>query len=121
MARTTQLTLGELIQALKRQEEHRTVKFDFCYFVPTGVHSYRGYYEQLAVNYEDAEAHKVEDFLKVLEDALGEDFCGYKGGVYKMKESTPVWVDKPNHSSGTAIVGVRDNGYQVILETANID
>ena len=117
----TQLTLGELIQALKRQEQDRSVKFDFCYFGPKDVHSYRGYYEQLAVNYEDAEAPKVGDFLKVLEDALGENFYGYKGGVYKMTESTPVWVDKPNHASGTAIVGVRDNGYQVILETANID
>lgn len=117
-----QLTLGELIKSLSRCDKERTVKFDFCYFYPSGTHSYRGYYEQLAIGYSDeATAPEVGDFLEELKGAVGQDYYGYKGGVYTMTENTPVWVDRPRNASGTGVVGVRDNGYQVIIETANID
>lgn len=118
-----QLTLGELIEALEKQDQKKPVKFDFCYFSPDGVHSYRGYYEQLAIgySYKEADVPTVEEFLKVLTNALDEDFYGYKGGQYKMGKNTPVWVDQPNHASGTAIVGVFDGKYYIVLETASID
>lgn len=116
-----QLTLGELIEALKKQEPDKWVRFDFCYFRPSGLHSYRGYYEQLAIDYTEGLHKTVLDLLNMLQAAVGADFYGYKGGNYRMTEDTPVWVDKPSDVSGTAVVGVRDNGHAVILETANID
>lgn len=117
-----QLTLGQLIEKLERCDQEKTVWFDFSYMKPTGrVYSYRGYYEQLAIEYTDSnEDYKVSDLLKELKSALGKTFCGYKGGEYEMNEHTAVWVDKHNYASGTAIVDVSE-GYCVLIRTAMID
>lgn len=48
-----QMTLGELIKTLKRKDQDKYITFDFVHFRPAGgVHSYRGYYEDLAIGYE---------------------------------------------------------------------
>lgn len=118
-----QMTLGELITALKRKDPERPVYFDFVHFQPKGIHSYRGYYDQLAIGYNNEAGYnmRVSELLPLLRDALGATFQGYKGGDYVMSENTPVWVANYNEAGSTAIVDVVDQGWRILLETASVD
>jgi hypothetical protein len=102
------MSLGELIEALERKESDAPVMFDFVYFRPSGLHSYRGDYSQLALGYATDKEVAVGDLLQRLRDANGATFTGYKGGDYVMDERTPVWVANPEEAGRTAIVDVRD-------------
>lgn len=55
-----------------------------------GAFSYRGDYSELALN--PAPKVKVADMLRVLQDALGKTFQGWKGGEYTMTEYTEVYL-----------------------------
>src|SRR5690349_11668129 len=114
---TEQMTLGELIEALKRKDPDRTVSFDFVYFRPTGIHSYRGYYDQLALGYTADGEITVKALLEMLRDANGKTFEGYKGGNYVMGPDTRMWVANHNESGSTAIVDVIDQSWRVLLVT----
>lgn len=117
-----QMSLGELISALRRKDPDAIVMFDFVHFSPSGgVHSYRGYYEDLAIGYAVGSDTKVSDLLGWLEKAVGETFYGYKGGSYTMGDDTPVWVANSNETGSTVIVDVVDEGWRVLLKTASID
>lgn len=120
-----QMTIGELVNTLKRKDQDASVRLDWIYTVPKGgVHSYRGYYEDLAIGYGEMDFKtdpKVSDVVKWLEDAIGKDFFGYKGGEYTMELETVVWVANSSESGGIAIVDVVElNGY-VILKTELVD
>ena len=113
------LNLGGLIDLLKRSEPGQNVKFDFGGAVPTSVDSYRGYYEDLAIGFDDDpdDYPTVSEFLKMLQEAVGKEFTGYKGGEYKMTRKSRVWVANYSHTSGTTIVGIRDCNYMTVLHT----
>jgi len=124
MANSNQLTLGELILKIEpiaknqKESEEATVKYDFEYLFPTTISSWRGSYDELALNFEASGYRmKVSDFLKMLKDCIGKTFTGYKGGEYKMHKGTPIWVANYSHSGNTAVIDVVDNGYEVILIT----
>lgn len=51
-------------------------------------HSYRGYYNELAI--ERSYEVTLADIKKTLDEAIGEQFTGYKGGEYSYDSSTPV-------------------------------
>lgn len=113
-----QMTLGELVRELKRHDQDKEILFDFAYFRPAGgVHSYRGYYEDLAIGYEPGGQTKVGEVVKWLEEAEGKSFYGYKGGQYLMDSDTVVWVAMSDEAGGTAIVGVVDAGWCIRLKT----
>jgi len=116
-----QLTVSELIASLEVCRDHSvSVRFDFCGFEPSGDwHSYRGYYEDLAIGYEESSSdpRKVSDIIAMLRDALGKTLHGYKGGEWTVTGDTAVWVDSHGRATGTGVVGVRDLGYLVIIET----
>lgn len=119
-------TLGDVIQALERADPTAEVQFDFCYLAPTEVDSYRGYYEHLALGWKNADAPpywpKVSELLVTLKAAVGATFEGWKGGRFRMRADTPLWVANRGHSGGTGIVGVDlDGEYTVILRTAKVD
>lgn len=124
LANSDQLTLGELILKLepivKNQKEgdEATVRYDFEYLFPTSINSWRGSYDELALDFEThGEEMKVSEFLKMLKDCIGKTFTGYKGGEYLMHEGTPIWVANYSHSGNTAVIDVVDNGYVVLLIT----
>lgn len=130
VAREGQMTLGELIEALRvhaRNEPKKVVRYDFAHFRPKGIHSYRGYYEQLALGYTneyrggDDDEMTVEKLLALCKDANGRAFQGYKGGNFDMHDGTPMWVAAHNESGGTAIVAVRDDDWCLRLVTACVD
>jgi len=114
------MTLGALIQQLASCAPNADVRFDFCGFVPKGLASYRGYYDQLALGYANCQDERttVEKLLTELRGAVGKTFHGYKGGNYKMTLETEVWVSPYNEASGTRIDHVIVEGdYLVILAT----
>jgi len=121
-ARSGQLTLGEIINKIeliiKDKPELPTVIYDFEYLFPTEIDSWRGSYDELALNYSTEGTQLYADgFLKILKDTVGKKLEGYKGGEYVMTESTPVWVANYGNSGNTAVLDVIDGGYQIILIT----
>jgi hypothetical protein len=81
----TQMTHGGLIEALKTMPANAQVaNLD-------NVHSYRGYYRDLAFELLDG-TRPAADLLADCKDAMGQVFEGYKGGDYVMGALTPVWV-----------------------------
>lgn len=117
------MTLGELIAALDRKEPGESVHFDFGYFTPDSLHSWRGSYEQLALGYTNEYVSKitVKELLVMLRDARVKTFHGYKGGEYFMDDDTPVWVANYNEGCHTAIVDVESNDMGVMLRTWWVD
>jgi hypothetical protein len=81
----TQMTLGKLIAALEAMPDGAEVAN------LNSAHSYRGYYSDLA--FEQGEGMRpASDLLAECKDAMGQVFCGYKGGDYVMGALTPVWL-----------------------------
>ena len=130
-----QLTLGELIAKLeaipiywdKRDKDEKTVIFNFEYAIPICLDSWRGSYSELAINFDflgyehfsevEPKEMKITDFIKMLKEAIGKEYTGWKGGNFVMGKTTPLWVANDGNAGNTAVIGVIDNGYEVILET----
>lgn len=135
--RTWHLTLGELILKIepiveKQKErilggsEEATVCYDFEYLFPTEFDSWRGSYNELALNFhlggyggdDKIKQLTVSKFLTLLKETVGKEFTGWKGGEFTMNKHTPIWVANSGNSGSTAIIDVVDNGYQIYLITA---
>ena len=78
-----QLTLGQLIDELKRADPEQVCAEGF-----DRAHSYRGDYSLLA--FRPANNVTVGTMLAVAEGALTKTFCGWKGGEYRMDRETAV-------------------------------
>ena len=124
LANSDQLTLSELILKLEpivknqKDGEEATVRYDFEYLFPTSIDSWRGSYNELALNFEtQGEEMKVSEFLNMLKECIGKTFTGYKGGDFTMHKGTPIWVANYSHSGNTAVIDVVDNEYVVLLIT----
>lgn len=124
------MSLGEVIDALRKAEPGAEVQFDFCYTAPSlEVHSYRGWYDHLAIGWEAAEQPKhngsywplASDLLAKLEAANGSTFEGYKGGSYTMSLGTPVWVANYRSTGNTAIDRIECDGNTVIIHTKRVE
>jgi hypothetical protein len=87
-----QMTLGEMIATLKRKNPADAVLFDFVHFRPSGhIHSYRGIYEHLALDYVAGGDMTVGQLVTTLQAAVGKTFMGYKGGQYPAITGTVIW------------------------------
>lgn len=119
------LNLGAITKLLRKQPQDNVIHFNFGWFVPGDFTSYRGYYEDLAITFKAAsngETPKVKDFLAACLEANGKVFEGYKGGRYRMRADTDVYVSNWGECSGTTITGVCDAGYGVtVLMTGHED
>lgn len=117
-----QITLGELIAALSAFARDKGVRFDFEYARPTTLASWRGVYAELALGFTfDAPSANVTvgPLLDHLQSAVGETFTGYKGGDFVMDKETPLWVANYGNCGTTAIQGVLDLGYEVVICTGH--
>lgn len=113
------ITLGQLIMALEKLKPTQYLQFDFCEFRPDGYFSsYRGFYEDLAMEYTNRGTCQIEDFLPLLKKEIGAVHIGWKGGEYTMGEDTLVWVATEGDVTRTAVVGVMDFGYLAVIQTA---
>lgn len=111
------MTLGQIIDTLKRKEPTEEVRFDFVYFRPTTLRSWRGDYSQLSLGYahDSPKTTTVAELLAECEAAVGKTFQGWKGGDYTMNERTRVYVGNSGEGAGTAIVDIIDGTYLVLV------
>ena len=115
---TRQMTLGKLIKLLSEIiDQDKSIYFDFGYFRPAELMSWRGSYDELSIDYSEDEAVSVKTFLEDLKACVSKEFTGYKGGEFTMNEDTPLWVAHYGSSGHTGVSGIMDDGYQVIIET----
>lgn len=107
------MILSDLIEELKGCDPEHNVFVDKCPIMigPKGVDSYRGYYDQLAIDVGEDSYMTVKDLLELLEKAIGKTFTGYKGGSYTMSEDTPVWLASYGESTGSKTTGIRKTDY----------
>ncbi len=115
-----QWTLGQLIDALEKcPDPTNAVRFDFCMTVPTKVNSYRGYYEDLALGWEESKVYPeptVPMLLATLKAQLGTTVHGYKGGDYIVRREQVLFVANYGDTGSTCVVGV-DHGYFTLIRT----
>lgn len=106
----TQMTLGKLIDALEAMPDGAEVANI------NRAHSYRGYYSDLAFK-RDEGTRPAADLLAECKAAMGQVFCGYKGGDFVMGALTPVWL--ANYGCcGRKLMALHVDG---VIETAKDD
>jgi hypothetical protein len=126
------ITISDLINELSVFSLTLSVRYDFLYFnfsddsgtvpivlYPGEPHSYRGYYEDITF-VPSTTPITVADFIAALEDVIGKEFVGWKGGDYIMNENTSVWAAEEG-SGGNMITGTELRGDTVILLTMEDD
>lgn len=115
------LNVGEFMDALRRHDPDEPVKYDFVHFGPTTLESYRGFYEDVALGYDDVTNGRydyptVRSLLTHFEATLGKVFEGWKGGNGRpVTRDTDLWVANPGETGNTVIVGVQELVYVTIL------
>lgn len=124
-SKSNQLSLGEIISKvedlLKLKDEKINVVYDFGYLAPKEIDSWRGSYDELALDYSNHGGLTLKDFHELLLKAVDNTFEGYKGGEYTMSKDTPVWVANYGDSGHTAVLGVIDGGWQVVIITGYME
>jgi hypothetical protein len=115
-----QMTMQQFADALKAMPADEVPYFDFCHTRPTRLDSYRGYYEDVALGWTDApsRAPTCNELAASVQARIGKTQEGYKGGTYTVYPDTAIWVANHGETGDTAIVGVRNEGWAVIIETA---
>ena len=103
----SQMTLGKLIERLASMDGDDRVAW------LRDPHSYRGYYSDLAFEFDFDDAAPeilVSVLLGDCRSLMGKHLEGYKGGMFCMNENTPVWISKYGYSSGTRLMALNDDG-----------
>ena len=114
-------TLGEVILLLKSQPPFNIIKLDFTTDNPSDLISYRGYYTDLALDYDDdVIGTNVRQLLKTFEEADGRTYEGYKGGDYTMHRKTLVWI-APYGSCGRMLVDIQSKNNITTIITQEDD
>jgi hypothetical protein len=134
LAQSDQMTLGEMILKMEaiikahaakdtKPEYEATVRYDFEYYYPSSIDSWRGSYAELALNidHHDKQGHDKElsavEFYELLSGAVGKTYGGYKGGDFTMSRQTPVWVANYGNSGNTAVIDIVDANYSILIIT----
>lgn len=122
-----QLNIAQLVAELDGCDSNKPVYAAFdgsSVLAPLyGVDSYRGYYEQLAIDpgsqekLDKAGPTRCIDMAQTLLEALNRTFYGYKGGEFSMFDETPVWVSEYGRASGDMVVGVEEKADMVVIFT----
>lgn len=116
-ASATNLTLGGFIDALEAVADKSLPVLLRAGAAAHGFSSYRGYYEDLAI---EPELHPktVAEVLAEARKAMGEVFSGYKGGDYPMHRNTLLWV-APWGSCGNMLTGITLEPSGVFIESVS--
>lgn len=108
------MKIGQAIEAFRKYPDAPVIirtnldsPHDGCTLARSSIHSYRGYYEDLAI---EAVAPNLGltrggDIADDLENAIGATFHGYKGGDFIMSYDTTLWV-APYGSTGYILADV---------------
>ena len=132
MRKIKPLTLGKLIEKIdniidnRKESIEALVFYDFCNLYPASIHSWRGNYHDVALDYDMCKYAaysnnlSLKEFHTLLKDTIGKIFTGYKGGDYKMTKESLVWADCYGECSRTAIIDVIDVEDRIVLVTKYI-
>lgn len=121
------ITIGELLEKLYAvQDREAEVIYDFCNLMPTKVESWRAVYAEPALGWKPR-SYKYNNvtvamLIEELEKGIdGRVYFGWKGGEYRYTKDSLLHVDNSGEWSDTALTGLIDCGYQVILTTKRED
>lgn len=116
------MLLNELIAKLNNCQTKHIIVFDFedcIIYPPAPLHFYRGYYNELSIDYIKRSELKSQLPITVklmkhfCKEAIGKSFIGYKGGEYFMTKDTPLWVSQWGDNSGRILKDVIQERRQV--------
>lgn len=107
-----QLTVGDLIDELKKAPESAYLTFEWGGMPLGGWESYRGSYDEIALFVGDPykrNTNRVGTTLEAMNADLAERkvFVGYKGGDYVFTRDRCLWVSQHGETSNTYVSGVR--------------
>lgn len=113
------MSLDDLIAALEKQPVNNRVGFWFTDSNPRCLISYRGFYHELSIDFDESAPPKtVYLLLKECREAIGKEFEGYKGGDYTMHGSTAVWAEQYSEAGERALLAVYEDGDVTRLVTS---
>lgn len=118
-----QKTLGEILDRLTNKDQTLPIIIDIG-MCPVGIDSYRGYYDHLAISYENrgpCTRPCVGDFVSILNNANGKIFEGWNGGSFGMDRLTPLWVANPGENTRLAVTGIKEFEGVIIITTDTIE
>lgn len=125
--------IGGLAAELKKYNQKAPVYVDGS--CPTSLSSYRGFYDQLAIERDAFGFERTElsgrgksfgdytpghsavhirtnptvgDLVKALNLAVGEEFEGFKGGQFRMDEDTILWVSQYGDCDSRRIFDIQE-------------
>jgi len=110
------LTIGEMIKTLDKLPQLATVYFSGNTSRPSRVMSYRGYYQDLAIEPCNTGEVTVSSFRGMLKGAVGSTYRGYKGGDFKMGLNTAVWVSYYGQADQLSVTKIKYDKKQNIVE-----
>ena len=113
------MKLGELIRRLQSFDgnDRIVIDIDGKYHNPLCLSSFRGYYDQLAIDQTSNDEKKLGIFLKECEEAVGKVFTGWKGGDFTMYEHTLVWVSEIGCCDNIIITDIIYVDSDVVIKT----
>lgn len=113
------MTIGELLETLKRANQDANIKYSFGGCSPTKIGSWRGIYAEPALGWEDADQYPtVRDVVAELELSLdGRTYYGYKGGEYAFRPKHELHIDNPGKYTCTEIDRVELDDTFVVIHT----
>lgn len=98
-----QIDLGTLSAELHAVPSDTLVHTESGYGLEN-FHSYRGYYEQAAIE-PGADEITAGELAELVDDLIGTTLEGWKGGDFYMKADTEVWVAMEGCTGGDMIMG----------------
>ena len=117
------MELRVLMDELDKLYEHKPIRMRDGYSLIPEFSSYRGYYEQLAIDYTDepADDFTVRDFKNLLEEALDQGTMeGYKGGTFSIDCDTEVVLANYGCSGGFFIAEFIEREDDVYMAVGDI-
>jgi hypothetical protein len=124
-SKSDQLSLGEIVlmlDAIDGKNARVCLLIDDTIKTPVNLDSWRGSYNELAIDYDDSvKGMSFKKFHKMMNDAIGETFTGYKGGEYTMNRQTPVWAAHYGESGKDGVCKITKEGNKVIIKTTKCE
>ena len=86
------LTIGTILVRLSKEPPTKILKQGWDWEC-----SYRGDYYQLGLHI--VQNVSIQTMMDVLKRAIGHEYCGYKGGMYRMESNTECYLIEEDRSS----------------------
>lgn len=120
-----QLTISQIIQKCKtmpnlpiiiKSYDSENVNNEYVNMYPCNTYSYRGRYDELALNVSN-NLTNTNSFFETMQKSLNKTYIGWKGGEFNMENDTFVWVSNYGLSSELMVVDLllAENGKNVEL------